>query len=80
MIKAVNGKTWADRDPETGRHHRNGHLIELREVEWRCFLCGHWFDVAVDADLFFCGETCIDSQLKCSAVYKKLGKENEDAP
>jgi hypothetical protein len=50
--------TWADRDVENGRHHRNGHLIELRETDWRCLICGHWFDAAVDADLFWCGEDC----------------------
>lgn len=50
--------TWETRDPETGRHHRNGHLIEMRECDWRCSICGHWFDAAVNADLFECGEDC----------------------
>lgn len=52
------GNTWSQRDAETGRHHRNLHLIELRECSWRCLQCGHWFDAAVDADLFACGEDC----------------------
>jgi hypothetical protein len=25
---------------------------------WRCLQCGHRFDAAVDADLFWCGEDC----------------------
>lgn len=50
--------TWETRDPETGRHHRSGHLIELRECDWRCLVCGHWFDAAADADLFWCGDPC----------------------
>lgn len=52
--------TWSDRDPETGRHHRNGHLIELGDVDWKCLLCGHIFDAAIDADKFFCGDDCTD--------------------
>lgn len=50
--------TWETRDPETGRHHRNGHLIELRETSWKCLICKHYFDAAVDADKFFCGDPC----------------------
>lgn len=51
--------TWATRSPEeTGRHHRNAHLIELVECDWRCLICGHYFDAASDADLFMCGEPC----------------------
>lgn len=50
--------TWETRDPVTGRHHRNGHLIELVGVNWECRICQHEFDAAVDADLFVCGEKC----------------------
>lgn len=50
--------TWATRDPETGRHHRNAHLLELAECDWRCLICGHSFDAASDADLFACGDDC----------------------
>lgn len=50
--------TWTERDPETGRHHRNGHLIYVDGCMWRCELCRHKFDAAVDADLFWCGEDC----------------------
>lgn len=49
---------WEQRDPETGRHHRNGHVLILSEDDWRCQICGHYFDAAVDAELFFCGEDC----------------------
>ena len=50
--------TWVTRDPETGRHHRNAHLLELAETDWRCLICGHYFDAAIDADRFACGEPC----------------------
>lgn len=50
--------TWTTRDPETGRHHRNGHLIELSGCMWRCLHCRHQFDAAADADLFWCGDNC----------------------
>ncbi len=50
--------TWKTRDPITGRHQRNGHTLELDENEWKCLQCKHYFDAAVDADKFFCGETC----------------------
>jgi len=50
--------TWATRDPETGRHHRNAHLLEMAETDWRCLICGHYFDAAIDADRFACGEPC----------------------
>lgn len=51
--------TWETRDPETGRHHRNAHLILLVGLMWYCEICKHYFDAAVDADLFACGEKCI---------------------
>lgn len=44
---------------ERGRHHRNGHLLELLTTYWRCLLCGHAFEAAADADLFWCGDDCI---------------------
>lgn len=50
--------TWKNRDPGTGRHHRHGHLIELDGAEWKCRICEHRFDAAVDADLFWCGDPC----------------------
>jgi hypothetical protein len=50
--------TWETRDPETGRHHRNLHVLELQGVNWICLICKHTFDAAVDADLFACGESC----------------------
>ena len=50
--------TWNTRDPETGRHHRNGHLLDLDGCQWRCQICRHVFDAAVDADLFMCGDSC----------------------
>jgi hypothetical protein len=50
--------TWVDRDSETGRHHRFGHLIELDDIDWKCRICGHSFDAAVDAEEFWCGEPC----------------------
>lgn len=43
---------------DAGRHHRNAHLLELDGCDWRCLICGHWFDAAIDADLFMCGEDC----------------------
>jgi hypothetical protein len=45
-------------DGENGRHHRRGHILELRECDWRCLICGHWFEAASDADLFWCGNRC----------------------
>lgn len=51
--------TWEDRDPETGKHHRHGHLLELRETDWLCLICRHHFDAAIDAELFWCGEPCV---------------------
>lgn len=51
--------TWNDRDPETGRHHRNGHLLELDDIDWFCQICRHKFDAAVDADKFACGDPCV---------------------
>jgi len=50
--------TWETRDPVTGRHHRNGHVLILSETDWVCLICGHHFDAAVDAELFFCGDDC----------------------
>ena len=50
--------TKPDPNDENARHHRNGHLLELRECDWRCLVCGHWFDAAIDADLFWCGDDC----------------------
>ncbi len=50
--------TWATRDPETGRHHRSGHVLVLAETDWWCQICKHYFDAAADADLFWCGESC----------------------
>ena len=52
------GSTWDDRDPESGRQHRNAHLLELDGCMWRCLICRHQFDAASDADLFACGEDC----------------------
>lgn len=54
-----NSNTWDQRDPVTGRHHRNGHLLELSEGAWHCLICKHWFEAAIDADLFWCGESCL---------------------
>lgn len=48
-----------DVDVETGRHHRNGHLLELDGCEWRCLHCRHWFDAAAEADAFWCGDPCV---------------------
>jgi hypothetical protein len=50
--------TWETRDPETGRHQRNGHTLVLQETDWKCLQCQHYFDAATDADKFFCGEPC----------------------
>lgn len=50
--------TWKIRNPETGRHQRNGHTLELSGCNWECLQCKHQFDAAVDADKFFCGEPC----------------------
>ena len=52
--------TWKTRDPETGRHQRNGHTLVLVETDWKCLQCKHYFDAAIDADLFFCGDSCKD--------------------
>jgi hypothetical protein len=54
----INDNTWIQRDPETGRHRRNGHLLELGDTDWRCQHCQHTFDAAVDADLYRCGDPC----------------------
>jgi hypothetical protein len=43
---------------EASRWQRNGHTLELHGCMWRCLQCGHRFDAAVDADLFWCGEDC----------------------
>ena len=43
---------------KTDRRHRNGHILELGGGTWRCIHCRHWFDAAVDADLFWCGDDC----------------------
>jgi hypothetical protein len=43
---------------ESGRHHRNGHLLEIHGCMWRCLHCRHVFDAAVDAERFWCGEDC----------------------
>lgn len=43
---------------DAARHHRNGHLLKLDGCMWSCLHCGHRFDAAVDADLFWCGEDC----------------------
>lgn len=43
---------------ETGRLQRNGHTLELRATYWRCLQCDHRFEVAQDADLFWCGDDC----------------------
>ena len=45
-------------DPLTGRHQRNGHTLVLNELDWKCLQCHHYFDAAVDAEKFFCGEAC----------------------
>lgn len=37
----------------------NGHTLELRETDWRCLHCGHWFDAATDANGWKCGEPCV---------------------
>jgi hypothetical protein len=54
----TSANTWPRRDPETGRHHRNAHLLELAEDDWVCLVCGHHFDAAADTDLFACGDNC----------------------
>lgn len=64
----ISGNTWATRDPETGRHHRNGHDLILRETAWRCLTCNHTFDAAVDANLFACGEDCTNAHIQKSRV------------
>jgi hypothetical protein len=38
------------------RRHRNGHILKLQSVEWRCIHCAHWFDAASDAEAFWCGD------------------------
>lgn len=43
---------------EVIRRQINGHTLDLRETSWRCLQCGHWFDAAVDARLFWCGDDC----------------------
>lgn len=53
-----NAPKWDNRDPETGRHQRNGHILYLAESDWKCEKCGHQFDAASDAELFVCGESC----------------------
>lgn len=63
MIAEISDNSWGDRDLETGRHNRNGHVIQLEEVDWRCVTCHHVFDAAVDADEFVCGESCNDLHL-----------------
>ncbi len=50
--------TWETRDPETGGHHRNGHYLIIRETDWKCSICRHYFDAAIDADKFMCGDPC----------------------
>ena len=30
----------------------------FHSMNWRCLHCGHKFDAAVDADLFWCGDDC----------------------
>jgi len=40
------------------RRHRNGHILELDGSDWRCIHCRHWFDAAVDAEAFWCGDPC----------------------
>jgi len=37
---------------------RNGHLLVLGGLDWRCQNCDHSFDAAIDADLFACGTPC----------------------
>lgn len=49
--------TW-DKNPETGRYQCNGHTLELQETDWKCIQCKHYFDAAVDAEKFFCGDPC----------------------
>lgn len=49
--------TWDKRDPGTGRHKRNGHIIKLGECEWRCERCNNVFDAAIDADKNICEAT-----------------------
>lgn len=50
--------SWEERDPETGRHARNGHVILLVGLMWRCENCFHYFDAAVEANEFICGKDC----------------------
>lgn len=58
IAPTAEGITKPDPNDENGRHHRRGHVLELRECDWRCLICGHWFDAASDADLFWCGDDC----------------------
>lgn len=43
---------------DNGKHQRNGHTLVLVECDWKCLQCKHYFDAAVDAEKFFCGEKC----------------------
>lgn len=52
-------ESWKNRDPDTGRHIRNGHVLVLGENSWICLGCRHKFDAASDANLFHCGEKCV---------------------
>jgi hypothetical protein len=45
-------------DELDGRHQRNGHTLHLDGCTWRCLQCRHWFDAAIDAEAFWCGEDC----------------------
>lgn len=52
------GDVTALQPDERVRRHRNGHLLELQETDWRCLHCRHWFDATSDADAFWCGDPC----------------------
>ena len=53
-------KDWESKDSEipNGRHQRNGHTLILAETTWKCLQCHHYFDAAIDAEKFFCGDKC----------------------
>ncbi len=56
MIFVINDEepTWENRDQDTGRHQRNGHILILPEMMWVCIKCRLQFDAAVDADRVGC--------------------------
>lgn len=50
---------WQQRDEQSGRHHRNGHMLILDDgYEWRCILCRGAYGAAVDADKLACAGPC----------------------